>query len=199
MSVIYTHQNPKNQKYWMNSLPSPAAIASMRSDLSPGPSPSSPSARSDSADLFGGGPRGAVVLWEAADRICGKRLKAALPDLIAAMNDTAIWCRPVDTSTLLTISPATIDRLLRDRAVAGQRRKRKRTTKRAGRFPSGRSRIGTIPARGFWRWTSSSHGGDSMQGTFLWSRVATDVCSGWTEGVPLVARESSLWLSRAWW
>src|SRR4051812_35953877 len=26
-----------------------------------------------------------VVLWEAADRICGKRLKAVLPDLIAAM------------------------------------------------------------------------------------------------------------------
>ena len=26
-----------------------------------------------------------VVLWEAADRICGKRLKALLPTLIAAM------------------------------------------------------------------------------------------------------------------
>lgn len=31
-----------------------------------------------------------------------------------------------------------------------------------------------------------------MQGTFLWSLVATDVCSGWTEGVPLLAREQSL-------
>ena len=36
-----------------------------------------------------------------------------------------------------------------------------------------------------------SHG-DSMQGTFLWSLVATDVCSGWTEAVPLLAREQSL-------
>src|SRR5262245_45767533 len=26
-----------------------------------------------------------VILWEAADRICGKRLKAVLPGLIAAM------------------------------------------------------------------------------------------------------------------
>ena len=26
-----------------------------------------------------------IVLWEAADRICGKRLKAILPDLIAAL------------------------------------------------------------------------------------------------------------------
>src|SRR6202042_3046260 len=32
----------------------------------------------------------------------------------------------------------------------------------------------------------------SMQGTFLWSLVATDVCSGWTEAIPLVAREQSL-------
>ena len=26
-----------------------------------------------------------IVLWEAADRICGKRLKAALPDLVASL------------------------------------------------------------------------------------------------------------------
>jgi hypothetical protein len=31
-----------------------------------------------------------------------------------------------------------------------------------------------------------------MQGVFLWSLVATDVCSGWTEAVALVAREQSL-------
>ena len=31
-----------------------------------------------------------------------------------------------------------------------------------------------------------------MEGVFLWSLVATDVCSGWTEAVPLVAREQSL-------
>ena len=37
-----------------------------------------------------------------------------------------------------------------------------------------------------------AHCGDSMQGTFLWSVVATDVCSGWTEAVALVAWEQSL-------
>jgi hypothetical protein len=37
-----------------------------------------------------------------------------------------------------------------------------------------------------------AHGGASTQGTFLLSLVATDVCSGWTEAVPLVAREQSL-------
>src|SRR5581483_8022379 len=54
-----------------------------------------------------------TVLWEAADRICGKRLKAVLPGLIAALErhghlalDAAVRQR------LLTISAATIDRLL---------------------------------------------------------------------------------------
>jgi hypothetical protein len=31
-----------------------------------------------------------------------------------------------------------------------------------------------------------------MEGTFLWGLVATDVCSGWTELLPLLAREQSL-------
>jgi hypothetical protein len=48
------------------------------------------------------------------------------------------------------------------------------------------------PAPGFLEVDFVAHGGDSMQGTFLWSLVATDVCSGWTEAVPLVAREQSL-------
>jgi hypothetical protein len=48
------------------------------------------------------------------------------------------------------------------------------------------------PAPGFLEVDFVAHGGDSMQGTFLWSLVATDVCSGWTEAVPLLAREQSL-------
>jgi hypothetical protein len=66
-----------------------------------------------------------VVLWEAADRICGKRLKAVLPDLIAAMERHGhLALDPLIRQQLLTISPATIDRLLRPiRDTAGQRRK----------------------------------------------------------------------------
>src|SRR4051812_43729636 len=62
-----------------------------------------------------------VVAWEASDRICGKRLKAALPVLVPAMErhghlalDAAVRDR------LLAMSASTIDRLLRDvRARAG--------------------------------------------------------------------------------
>jgi hypothetical protein len=36
------------------------------------------------------------------------------------------------------------------------------------------------------------HGGGSMSGEYLHSLVVTDVCSGWVEAVPLLAREQSL-------
>ena len=37
-----------------------------------------------------------------------------------------------------------------------------------------------------------AHGGGGVSGAFIHSLVATDVCSGWTEAVPLLAREQSL-------
>ena len=48
------------------------------------------------------------------------------------------------------------------------------------------------PSPGFLEVDFVSRGGDSMQGTFLWSLLATDVCSGWTEAVARGAREKSL-------
>jgi protein-disulfide isomerase-like protein with CxxC motif len=55
-----------------------------------------------------------TILWEVADRICGKRLKEAIPTLVAAMErhghlqlDTEVRPR------LLAMSAATMDRLLK--------------------------------------------------------------------------------------
>ena len=94
---------------------------------------------------------------------------------------------------LLAASPATIDRLLAPiRGTAGHRRKRKPTTKSSREIPVRTFADWKEPAPGFLEMDFVAHGGDSMQGTFLWSLVATDVCSGWTEAVPLVAREQSL-------
>ncbi len=54
-----------------------------------------------------------VVLWEAADRICGKRLKAILPGLISAMErHKHLSLDPTVRGFVLSASPATIDRLL---------------------------------------------------------------------------------------
>jgi len=51
-------------------------------------------------------------LWEAADRICGKRLKVLIPVLIEAMErHDHLLLDPAVRSRLLDISAATIDRL----------------------------------------------------------------------------------------
>lgn len=54
-----------------------------------------------------------VVLWEASDRICGKRLKPLLPVLVAALERHGhLELDGVVREKLLSISAATIDRLL---------------------------------------------------------------------------------------
>jgi hypothetical protein len=135
-----------------------------------------------------------VVLWEAADRICGKRLKVILPSLISALERHGhLALDPTVRQLLLTASPATIDRLLAPmRSTAGQRKKRKQASKPSRQIPIRTFADWNEPAPGFLEIDFVAHCGDSMQGTFLWSLGVTDVCSGWTEVVPLVAREQSL-------
>jgi hypothetical protein len=135
-----------------------------------------------------------IVLWEAADRICGKRLKAVLPSLVAALEqhghlvlDAAVRQR------LLTASAATIDRLLAGvRNGTSRRKKRKRSTKPTRQVPIRTFADWKEPLPGYLEIDFVAHGGSSVAGTFVWSLAATDVCTGWTEVVPLVAREQSL-------
>lgn len=135
-----------------------------------------------------------IVLWEAADRICGKRLKVILPGLISALERHGhLALDPTVRQLLLAASAATIDRLLAPmRSTAGQRKKRKQASKPSRQIPIRTFADWNEPAPGFLEIDFVAHCGDSMQGTFLWSLGVTDVCSGWTEVVALVAREQSL-------
>src|SRR5262245_55550287 len=135
-----------------------------------------------------------TVLWEAADRICGKRLKAVLPRLVEAMErHKHLALDPAVRKLVLAASPATIDRLLTSvRTTASRRKKRKPATKPSKQVPVRTFADWKDPQPGYLEIDFVSHGGESMQGVFLWSLVATDVCSGWTEAVPLLAREQSL-------
>jgi hypothetical protein len=69
-----------------------------------------------------------IVLWEAADRICGKRLKALLPTLVEAMERHGhLQLEDTVRDLLLSVSAATIDRRLqkvRAQAVGVRRKKR---------------------------------------------------------------------------
>jgi hypothetical protein len=135
-----------------------------------------------------------IVLWEAADRICGKRLKALLPSLVASLERHGhLHLDAVVRQRVLAVSAATIDRLLATaRNNTSQRKKRRAKTKSSKQIPIRTFADYGDAVPGYLEIDFVSHGGTSMQGVFLWSLVATDVCSGWTEAVALVAREQSL-------
>jgi hypothetical protein len=137
-----------------------------------------------------------IVLWEASDRICGKRLKPLLEILVPALEKHGHLRLDDDVrAKLLAASSATIDRVLSDaRAAAkGERRRRPRAT------PMVRK---SIPVRTFSDWGSPppgyveadlvAHSGENGGGSFVHSLVLTDIATTWTECVPLVVREGSL-------
>jgi hypothetical protein len=135
-----------------------------------------------------------TVVWEAADRICGKRLKAVIPQLVDAMERYGHLVLEGEVRTqLLSVSAATIDRLLLPVRTGAGRRRKKRWRKKISQEIA----IKTLddwrdPLPGYLEIDFVVHGGGSMSGEYLHSLVATDVCSGWTEAVPLLAREQSL-------
>ena len=136
-----------------------------------------------------------IVLWEASDRICGKRLKAVLPVFIETMERNGhLDLDPEVRSRLLQMSASTIDRLLVPvRAKAKGKRRKKNAPKKASK---------QIPVKTFSDWDDAipgeleidfvEHCGSSASGVFIHSLVGTDVCSGWVEAVPLLAREQSI-------
>lgn len=135
-----------------------------------------------------------IVLWEASDRICGKRLKAIIPVLLVSLEkhkrlklDAGVRER------LLAVSAATIDRLLRPIRSHSQSAKRSR--------PAHKARA-KVAIKTFADWDNVTpgnfemdfvaHCGGSLTGSFIHSLVVTDVYSGWTEATPLLMREQSM-------
>jgi hypothetical protein len=136
-----------------------------------------------------------VVLWEASDRICSKRLKPLVPVLLPALerHGQLSVCARI-RALLLAISPASMDRLLSEvrRVASGGLRRR------AG-FSSAVRRA--VPVRTFGDWNDPpagfvevdfvSHSGTSASGSFVQTLVLTDIATGWTECVPVVVRNSA--------
>ena len=94
-----------------------------------------------------------IVLWEASDRVCGKRLRALLPILLPALerNGHLHLADPM-RQKILAMSASTIDRLLREPRSATRLRKARRA------MPAVRRRV---PVRTFAHWNEpppGSHG-----------------------------------------
>lgn len=138
-----------------------------------------------------------VVLWEASDRLCGKRLKAAIPILISAMERHGhLDLDPSVKQQVLQVSSATIDRLLSEtrRHVDGKRR-------RSGGIGVALRR--SIPVRTFSDWGDPPPGflevdmvehcgGVKTDGNFVHTLVLTDIATGWTECVAMPMRNQEL-------
>ena len=135
-----------------------------------------------------------IVVWEASDRICGKRLKAALPSMVRSLERHGhLDIDPHVRERLFSASASTIDRLLRPvRDKAGSRRRQKRKRKVGSQIPVRTFTDWNEPRPGYLEVDLVAHGGGVVSGAFIHSLVVTDVSSGWTEAVPLLAREQSL-------
>lgn len=135
-----------------------------------------------------------IVLWEASDRVCGKRLWPLLRILLPALErhghlklDQAIKAK------VLAMSAATIDRLLRAPRSATSAKRPRRVTPEIRR----RVQVRTFtdwnePQPGSMEMDLVAHCGDVNKGSYVNSLVLTDITSGWTECAPLVVRESGL-------
>jgi hypothetical protein len=136
-----------------------------------------------------------VVLWEASDRLCGKRLKALLPVLVPAMERHGhLQLEALVRHRLLAMSAATMDRLLREMRERGGSSRRR----------SGAVNVirGSVRVRTFHDWDDPpagsmetdlvAHSGPSMSGSFAWTLVLTDIATGWTECVALPFRDGGL-------
>ena len=135
-----------------------------------------------------------VVLWEASDRICGKRLGPLLPVLVAALErhghldlDDAVRAR------LLAVSASTIDRLLAPtrEAVRGKRRRARQPSAARAGVSVRTAGDWKEPPPGYMEADLVAHCGDCMAGSFASTLVLTDLASGWTECIALVVHEGT--------
>ena len=141
--------------------------------------------------------RGAlIVVWEASDRICGKRLRPLVPIMLEAMERHGhLQLAPEVRTGLLAMSAATMDRALCD--IRGQARGR--TRRHAA--PSAAVRR-SVPVRTFSDWGDPApgfveadlvaHSGPTTRGSFVQTLTLTDIATGWTECAPLLVREQRL-------
>src|SRR6266851_3625373 len=137
-----------------------------------------------------------IVIWEASDRVCGKRLRPLVPILVEAMERHGhLQLAAEIREDLLAMSAATIDRALREARDAGSGRKRRHAP------PSAAIRR-SVPVRTFDGWDDPApgfveadlvaHSGPTAKGSYVQTLTLTDIATGWTECAPVLVREQKL-------
>ena len=121
-------------------------------------------------------------IWLMSDQLCGKRLKMALPLWLPHYGGAYEVLEPEIYTGLLSISPATIDRLL---SSSGVKCRRSMCGTKPGSILKKHILIKTDQWNeeepGFLEADTVAHCGTSLAGSFAWSLTMTDINSGWTE------------------
>jgi hypothetical protein len=128
-------------------------------------------------------------IWEASDRLCSKRLKPFIPEMIQVLRRQGEMHVNSDTEgQLAKLSPSTIDRMLRPYRLRGGR-KPLSATQRSKLLKS------SIPIRTFADWKEDkpgfleidtvAHCGESLAGFYLNTLCCVDVATGWIEPIPV--------------
>ena len=122
-------------------------------------------------------------IWFASDQMCSKKLKAAIP-LWLPFYETRYKALTQETQVkLLTVSAATIDRLLKPVRVAHGRRGLGGTKPGSllkNQIPI-RTHFWDVSQPGFMEADTVAHCGNSLAGNFVWSLTMTDILTTWTE------------------
>ena len=122
-------------------------------------------------------------IWLSANLPCSKRLKAILPIWLPKYNESFGQLAEDITRALLTISPASIDRILKP--VRIKYSKRGKSTTKPGTLLRKQIPINTNQWEewrpGYLEADTVAHCGDSVMGMFTYTVNFTDIATGWTE------------------
>jgi len=122
-------------------------------------------------------------IWFASDQMCSKKLKAAIPLWLPFYETVYKALTPETQAQLLSVSAATIDRLLKPVRVVHGRKGLSGT--RPGSLLKNQIPIRTdfwdVSQPGFMEADTVAHCGNSLAGDFIWSLTMTDIHTAWTE------------------
>jgi hypothetical protein len=123
------------------------------------------------------------AIWLASDLVCSKKLKVALYEWLPHYEKENVELDDVTRGQLYTISPATIDRILKP--LRPQYPHKGRSGTKPGRLLKNQIPIKTdhwdVTQPGYLEADTVAHCGNSLAGDFVWSITLTDILSTWTE------------------
>jgi len=122
-------------------------------------------------------------IWFASGQMCSKNLKAAIPLWLPHYETVYKALTPETQERLLSVSAATIDRLLKPVRVVHGRKGLSGTrpgTLLKNQIPI-RTHFWDVSQPGFMEADTVAHCGNSLAGSFIWSLTMTDIHTTWTE------------------